>query len=883
MRIKLFPVALLIAASPAMAAPITDAWIAPGIGINAEKSKIIAPGTTLNGKTVQDAMTQIDANTTAVNSAQTTADLAIPLKQKDAVNGVPASTNSNLWTGMVSAIGTPTGGGFVASDLPVAYTTTSGGGVGAVAVVDAAQASQAVVWSAGVCPASTTVHLQINGTTYATADISGTTTQGQVLTLTPSGTVSVSDIPDSVSSFLSSDVENCTTTPQVYTYWTPTHATITSPGKGYTSLPTFVSAQSSVASLAQSTLSATSLQTAQTAPSLDALIGAPSGVAPLSIHGQVTYPVSSPTVAATGSTSVGEQPGVPLNLTYNGWKGDYPSHMAGPRVTVGLPINNMADQMAMFGGHRLYDSVFSKFYALPYGVGDQGGCVHSSVMTYAPNSGAGCGAGGWDAVDEYELASNNPPWYMAGAEMPDEDGVGHAVTFSLYGAYIRPALPASYKDYMHKGAHVMTNVVAGDTIYSGASLDGVQTHQNQDQRFYGGTVSDWTDGSDSAGTYTFINISGAWEPISGDAVTSGHVPSVGTASGVGTDALDQVQYSEFSQPVLMIGTYIKHFTRNTSCEVVIKDGTDGEGVKKFGPSRKCDEELDNWYHGPDYGATMHGLTIGTGFDNKVSNDSYGLGIASDWPVGIRDWLASDSYDFDGDMFVTGSRIGSPATIGAQKMMLQVFQEPTANIGYLEAMEMWSRTDSISQANNSTINGPAAVGEDISYWFVPRQSPTKYNLDGTFESAISFNPNWSKNGVALCGAQSAGYFGTSTEGTACLTVGTWGDVSTSGSVTAGNGLTVNGGTVLNGNTSINDGKSLTLSNSSATSNSYMYGGTDGAIHLAGTLNVGSLVIPFGTPASSSASCTQGQLEMDATYLYSCVSTNTWNRTANGATW
>ena len=47
--------------------------------------------------------------------------------------------------------------------------------------------------------------------------------------------------------------------------------------------------------------------------------------------------------------------------------------------------------------------------------------------------------------------------------------------------------------------------------------------------------------------------------------------------------------------------------------------------------------------------------------------------------------------------------------------------------------------------------------------------------------------------------------------------------------------------------------------------------------------GTLVIPFGTPASSTATCTKGQLEMDATYLYSCVATNTWNRLANGATW
>ena len=41
--------------------------------------------------------------------------------------------------------------------------------------------------------------------------------------------------------------------------------------------------------------------------------------------------------------------------------------------------------------------------------------------------------------------------------------------------------------------------------------------------------------------------------------------------------------------------------------------------------------------------------------------------------------------------------------------------------------------------------------------------------------------------------------------------------------------------------------------------------------------------FGTPASSSAACTQGQSEFDGSFLYTCISTNTWLRLASGATW
>ncbi|MBN3868695.1 hypothetical protein GWK89_15145 [Gluconobacter kondonii] len=46
--------------------------------------------------------------------------------------------------------------------------------------------------------------------------------------------------------------------------------------------------------------------------------------------------------------------------------------------------------------------------------------------------------------------------------------------------------------------------------------------------------------------------------------------------------------------------------------------------------------------------------------------------------------------------------------------------------------------------------------------------------------------------------------------------------------------------------------------------------------------GALVIPFGTPGSTDP-CTQGQMEMDATYLYSCVASGSWHRINNGTNW
>lgn len=47
--------------------------------------------------------------------------------------------------------------------------------------------------------------------------------------------------------------------------------------------------------------------------------------------------------------------------------------------------------------------------------------------------------------------------------------------------------------------------------------------------------------------------------------------------------------------------------------------------------------------------------------------------------------------------------------------------------------------------------------------------------------------------------------------------------------------------------------------------------------------GRLVIPFGTPSSSSAPCQKGQMQMDERYIYSCVAMNTWHRMSNGEKW
>ncbi|ATJ90744.1 hypothetical protein HK16_18490 [Acetobacter senegalensis] len=497
------------------------------------------------------------------------------------------------------------------------------------------------------------------------------------------------------------------------------------------------------------------------------------GVSALNENSEATSPVNT-----TGAVSQGSQNDIP-KLPYTGWTTNDAAFGGGSTVTFGKAIPNMADRMAMFGGHRLYDSVFTKFYALPYGVGDGGGCVHSVVMTFTPGTGANCGAGGWDAVTQYELASNNPPWLVAGADFKDENGVTHNVTFTANGAFIRPALTPADETLLKSGMHVLTNIVAGPVIYSGKNLDGDQTHMNRDQQFYGGTLGMWKDGSDGNGTFTQITLGANWSRVTADstAVDAGHIPAVGAVNNAATgraDALDKDIYGAYTHPLLAFGTYIKHFTRNTTCLVRANaDATGGDGAKLLGASRKCDEEIDMWYYGPNYGGTMHGLTIGYA-GNKPSNDSYGLAIAGALPEGARIWLGADGHDIDGDLVKSGRRQGPAPAVGATELMWEWWQQPSTKTAYNEAVKLWARVNAVS--NPTSANNPV-TGKDVSYWLGPRQSSTQFKIDGTLLSALGYNPVWSPGGAALCGADE-----TDNTGNACLTVNHDGSASV-GNLTA----------------------------------------------------------------------------------------------------
>lgn len=606
----------------------------------------------------------------------------------------------------------------------------------------------------------------------------------------------------------------------------------------------------------------------------------------------------------TGSLSAVLAPAIPNLPSPNlGWLDDPDVHQASRKFTVGVPYKNMAPELLLAGGHTLLDSVFSKFTALPYGAGDNGGCVFSVLMSYTPLTGTNCGAGAYESVADYTLAVNNPPWYIAGAEFKDENGTSHSLTFSNHEAFLRPALPTTYMQFMHAGAHVVTNVAAGSAFRGGwPAIDGVDAHRGLVNPLYAQNLAGWRNATDSQGSYTVLTMQGQWQPFTGQLkngaknVDAGHAPSVGSNNIAAIrDSVDVIEGSFWptkKQPFIEIGTYVKHFTRNTTCSVQVDN--DETNPKNLSPSRDCDEELDNWYSGPDYGATMHGLTIGSQFNNKVSSDSYGLGISGQWPTGVRINIGSSSMDIDGDAFKVTPRLGPDKSIGSKQEVFEFDEEPFKNSGWTSQFKMWQQVDTNGFSDPNGYQNQ----HDTSWWMGPRYGDSIYSMSegASNGGATVYNPGWAKGGAALCGSNASKFLGKSPAGTACLTVDDWGDTSTSGTITANNGIKVvgsidvSGGGTFGGNVNMTTGKSIFLAPAANDAASvFAYGDVSPVqkspeLHISNSkggwsyIRVDSVIGTLGTPANSSAPCDPGQSQDDQNYHYVCTSPNHWRRIA-----
>ncbi|KXV60679.1 hypothetical protein AD948_04450 [Acetobacter senegalensis] len=565
------------------------------------------------------------------------------------------------------------------------------------------------------------------------------------------------------------------------------------------------------------------------------------------------------------------------------------------------------------GGHRTLDSAYLHVQGLPYNTGENSGCIHSVVMSAFPDFGGDCGSGAWDAVADYVQAGNMPPWYEVGSEITDENGTTHTLSFSADGVTVSPALPASW-DYLWRknGMHIITNIVAGAAIPSDSGFipPGSPFKSHPLPQYYAGVVDSYT--TDTTTNTTKLHLGLGWHTFQEVNPTTVATAVPGASS---TDSIDADVLTQFTKPVLLIGTYGKVFLGNQQCSI-IRDPSSTDGTTKSradSPANDCvSQEYDLIYSGPDYGATMQGPSVSYMGPNLPAANSYGFAVNGNLPEGFRSWLGPDGLDFDGDAFVMGSRRGPADTVGTDKEMFESLQAEAARSdadSTYRRVAVWQHVDTAGADGNANSH----TFRDNSIHFGPVYGGHKGLIDGTLESQLIFNPAWEKWGVALCGPGHV-----TTTNTACFTMDSGGSIYTAGSITAGTDVYASAGhwvgalsasgqkvafeadsdTSLELVSSTGSPTNLGVGNNITAGGKFSGAGsdtswlsvdtvtshtTDGVISVNSPAKFTDIRIPFGTPASSTSDCTQGQIEMDADYIYSCVATNTWHRASNGATW
>lgn len=356
-------------------------------------------------------------------------------------------------------------------------------------------------------------------------------------------------------------------------------------------------------------------------------------------------------------------------------------------------------------------------------------------------------------------------------------------------------------------------------------------------------------------------------------------------------------------------------------------------------------EMDLWNDDPvDHRPSFHGLTVAY---SKRSNggmpsyDSYDFNAAG---ANSISYLQSGEYwtiPFSGSTMKVSSYNGTPFAAGSKKNIVQWSQSEqigyAADGGYPRNNIMpgiWTTRNveaGCDNPDNVTCDDPNGSSKDITIhegvqidWY---GAPTT-GADGDplwnspIQEQIEFNPASNHGGVNLCaGTQDdttctvqVSPSGETVEGT--LAVGTAAPVDALdviGSATFGTSTTQRSdfGKLAVTNIVTTPGSddaqavaidifAVGINNAQLVYNkdpqrltwrdynnakdvvSFHMDGT-GSVDISGTLTAGALLVPFATPASSTATCTQGQVELDAEYLYTCVAANTWHRVSTGTSW
>ncbi|QQX92805.1 hypothetical protein IGS75_15180 (plasmid) [Gluconobacter sphaericus] len=525
----------------------------------------------------------------------------------------------------------------------------------------------------------------------------------------------------------------------------------------------------------------------------------------------------------------------------------------------------------------------------PYGMYAQG-CIFCVMTGQSDSFRPGITGGDWtvgtaasvlpgDSVAEYIETENERALMVL-----DVDHYDAPVNNTDADAVLKTPLTAQQMVMLRVGMWIHTNSIDGEsTEPSCETLGGHAGCSLPRQNWYRSVVKGWS--SDGKKIYVTQWVS----PTSSKSTVNGQIPPTDAAS---IDTLN----SNWRKPVIFVGITPNVNGRNENLfyRHAYSSGTGGALGHAI-----LSNEIDMMYlttenhevkvTGDDFVA--ENLVGSTTFNHdSVTEDSHFMLFNGDLPIGLwlnlgatADMIKSPSFNVHGNEGVSRAE----ARLATTEIWSQGFADGADAfnlLGYLQA---------------ETINAPSLTGANgTSYHFgvhIGGTNTTPTNLPNNWGEMI-WNPKGQNQGsFGMCGGGSTG------TAEACGVIQTQSgpvimpyQVSVkNGGITSGNGLVI--GKQPSGHAAAlgiyQDASNIdNILEFMEGSRSLLSLTSKGNLIISSNITAsgmttfsGKLIIPFGTPTSSTAPCKQGQMEMDATYTYSCVVANTWHRVANGASW
>lgn len=616
------------------------------------------------------------------------------------------------------------------------------------------------------------------------------------------------------------------------------------------------------------------------------------------------------------------------------FKGSARGQMLGTYTDPWTPPN-----MMRMGGLQTGSPLVQQVNGMPDGPNDSGvvqafSAYDGSFSGIRPAIGPDALSGGPTAIANYAaldtgVVSNQwdtpVPFVRAGADIKDWNGNTHTVTFGCgtpattpNRVCFSPALPPEWVALLHRGQHIITNVIGPGKYPPATVLPSTQPD----------VLASQVNAVASDGSY--IDTVG-WA-VPGSTISNGFVPMVSSYAGdghrpaVAAGTLD-TQWSNYQHAAIFIGASTSMFNNYSYCKLDHSGSHDDKKNINAADSmvHACTYlQHDMFNYDTDYTNSFTGMGLAYQGPSLPSSDSQMVWLSGYMPTFFRIKYTSTGIKlFDTD---AGFEVDHPlvlpidGTVGEASSRFLSAQEESVN-GISLKLQKWAQMDGAipSTATGLDFVNYASVRLGLNYG----TGPNTHSVDPMNAGELIFNPNCGVGGIALAGGnggawtpsigvcvqkdgsvhllsnvsvvagKSLSFYPTDTSGGWPFFYGV-GSATVSLKTSSGNpaNLTLTGNSTANNFTTLPGGGVLLVPSSnngniyasSTSPNDVKFGASNGNgawLHSDGFVAGKELRVPYGTPTKGAA-CTNGQVMADDDNEYTCHA-SVWTYQAKGASW